>query len=157
MDDLAAQAGAGGDIRRYLKERGLTASGDFALVAESQDQFDAFVVAPLFAGWQPDPAVEAIQIAESERPIARAILRFMWTLAREARARIASSSVPAGVAQLSATPGATGSASVTPDQTKIPKHLPPGAWRDMIDRYNAVTVNGEQRSFPRLNCSELSA
>ena len=82
MDDLAAQVGAGDDLKRYLRVRGTTSAGAFAIVAQSQDQFDAFIVAPLIAGWQPDPSVDAITVPEPERPIARAILRFMWTFSQ---------------------------------------------------------------------------
>ncbi|CAE6943486.1 unnamed protein product [Symbiodinium sp. CCMP2592] len=149
MDEIAAQAGAGEELKRYLRERGLTSTGAFSMVAQGQDQFDACIVAPLLSGWQPDPAVPALTIPEPEKPIARAILRFMWTLAREARARAASSAAPAPAVTASPVAGTLTLAACSTEPAKVPKHLPPGEWRKMIDRYNAVLINGEARlPFP---------
>ena len=118
MDALAQQAGAGDELKRYLRERGLTSAGAFAMIAQSQDQFDAFIVAPLLARWQSDPAADVISIPEKEHPIARAILRFMWTLAREARAR-AASAVTSHVAPNPAQPsGGAALASSSTDPAK---------------------------------------
>ena len=148
MEELATQAGAGSEILRYLRGRGLTSTGAFAMLAQSQEQFDAQIVAPLLAGWQPDPATDAITVSDDEKPIARAVLRFMWTLAREARARVAAASSAPLHTPPAQTAGTAATSSGSSDPAKVPKHLPPGEWRAMIDRYNAVTVNGEARSFP---------
>ncbi|CAE7942077.1 unnamed protein product [Symbiodinium sp. KB8] len=93
LAEIAVQAGAGSEITTYLDQRGLRSAGALALIASDVDQLDNVLVAPLLAGWRPDPADPGIQLSDDEKPIAKAVLRFMWVLATEARKRAAASAV----------------------------------------------------------------
>ena len=150
MEDLARKAGAGPEVTRYLQERGIRSSGTLALIATDQDHFDNIVVAPLLAGWRPEPAAPGITLDATEKPIAKAVLRFMWHLAVESRKKVsaAASAIPAtttpGVGTLGAAPSSTPDAS-----TKTPKTLPAGEWRVLLEKYNSVLLHGERRDdFP---------
>ena len=143
LADIAVQAGAGSEITTYLEQRGLRSAGALALIASDVDQLDNVLVAPLLAGWRPDPADPGIQLSDDEKPIAKAVLRFMWVLATEARKRAAANAVTTSTTTSPAT------SSVAPAvETKTPKTLPAGEWRALIDRYNKITLNGEPREFP---------
>ncbi|CAE7364819.1 Dnmt3b [Symbiodinium sp. CCMP2592] len=148
IDELALQAGAGGEIKRYLSERGIRSSGALALIAKDQDQFDNLIVGPLLDGWRPDPMQPGIDLSDVEKPIAKAILRFMWCLAVEHRQKAAAAatapiaSPPASSAALGTSTPADASAA------KVPKTLPAGEWRTLIERYNGVLLNGQKRIFP---------
>ncbi|CAE7552837.1 Dnmt3b [Symbiodinium sp. CCMP2592] len=148
IDELALQAGAGGEIKRYLSERGIRSSGALALIAKDQDQFDNLIVGPLLDGWRPDPMQPGIDLSEVEKPIAKATLRFMWCLAVEHRQKAAAAatapiaSPPASSAALGTSTPADASAA------KVPKTLPAGEWRTLIERYNGVLLNGQKRIFP---------
>ena len=146
LADLARTAGAGPEVTRYLDERGIRSVGALALVANDQESFKEVICQPLLQGWRRSPDTEEILLDATERPIASAVLVFMYQLARETRAKQAAASQggtsPATTAGTSASPGATAA------DTKVPKALPSGEWTRLIERYCNVTLAGETREFP---------
>ena len=132
LAEIAAQAGAGSEITQYLEQRGVRSLGALALVASDVDQLDNVLVAPLLAGWRPNPAEPGIQLSD-----------FMWALATETRKRVAASAVIVPTA-----PSASAATAPTAGDSKTPKTLPAGEWRNLMDRYNSITFNGEPREFP---------
>ena len=81
MADLAAEAGAGTELIQYLEDRGVRAPATLALLAQDDHELETILLQPLLTGWK-TKAGSAITLAESEKPIAKAILRHMWKLAR---------------------------------------------------------------------------
>ena len=84
MDELARQAGAGDTVRAYLEARGILSVGTSAMVARDEASCDTTVIAPLLQGFQTSAGM--LELPEVEQPIAKAVLLYMWNLAREARA-----------------------------------------------------------------------
>ena len=145
LETLARNAGAGPEITRYLDERGIRSVGALALVASDQEAVKEVMCQPLLQGWRKSQATEPIHLADDEKPIASAVLMFMFQLAREARVRQSSA---VGAAQpATATPGAASSGTSASD-SKVPKSLPSGEWTRLIERYCSITLNGETREFP---------
>ena len=118
LADLARTAGAGPEIRLYLDERGIRSVGALALVANDQESFKEVICQPLLHGWRRSPDTEEILLDATERPIASAVLVFMYQLAREARAK------QSAVSQGGASPATTAGTSVSPGasaaDTKVP-------------------------------------
>ena len=57
LDDLADEAAAGDEIRRYLGARGIKTVPTLALVANDQGELERILIAPLLAGWSHADAV----------------------------------------------------------------------------------------------------
>ena len=145
MEELAAQAGAGQVVKDYLAARGILSVGTLSLVARDDDSFVERIVRPLNQGF--DTAQGRLELSEAEKPIAEAVLLYMYHLARDART--AALQTPA--------PGASGPASSTPSQPsttktstedRAPKTLPPKVWQEAVAKYNAVCTGGVPREFP---------
>ena len=143
LDEILTAAAAGDDIRRYLLSRSIATIGTFALVAKDEEELDRNIVSPLLAGW--GSGASAIMVHESEKPIAKAVLLHVWSLARTSWARsmqAASTPTPA-----TSTTTAPTHASSTSD-TKVLKQLPAGKWTELVEHYNGITVGGRPRQFP---------
>ena len=141
MDEIARQAGAGDTVRAYLK----LSVGTLAMVARDEASYETTIIEPLLRGFSTDSG--KLELPEVEQPIARAVLLYMWNLAREARAAASApspSSAPSGPPASSPT---TTGASRTSDE-KAPKTLPPKVWQEAVAKYNAVCVGGVPREFP---------
>ena len=93
MDALASQAGAGSSVRAYLEARGITSVGTLAMVARDEDGYEEAIIRPLMAGFT-TPAGR-LELSAEEQPIARAVLLYMFNLAREARQAAAIATTPA--------------------------------------------------------------
>ncbi|CAE7231732.1 Dnmt3b, partial [Symbiodinium microadriaticum] len=135
------QAGAGDTVRAYLK----LSVGTLAMVARDEASYETTIIEPLLRGFSTDSG--KLELPEVEQPIARAVLLYMWNLAREARAAASApspSSAPSGPPASSPT---TTGASRTSDE-KAPKTLPPKVWQEAVAKYNAVCVGGVPREFP---------
>lgn len=122
--DLVTEAGAGTDLVAYLEDRGIKTPATLALLAQDDADFDTVVLQPLMSGWKTKSG-GAITIAESEKPIARAILKHMWNLAKGAWKAQMAASTPIPASAASATGGTSTSGSSTKDD-KVPKTLPAG-------------------------------
>lgn len=141
MADLAAEAGAGTELIQYLEDRGVRAPATLALLA--QDELETVLLQPLLTGWK-TKAGSAITLAESEKPIAKAILRHMWNLARSSwQAQLSAARPAAPSAPDPAT--VTSSGSSTKDD-KVPKTLPAGVWSKAIQAYESQQIGGCDRT-----------
>ena len=145
MDELARQAGAGDTVRAYLQARGILSVGTLAMVARDDASYESTIIEPLLRGFPTDGGM--LELPEVEQPIAKAVLLYMWNLAREARAAAITpspSSAPSGPpASNSSTTGSSRSA-----EEKAPKTLPPKVWQEAVAKYNAVCVGGIPWEFP---------
>ena len=75
IDELADDAGAGPDIRKYLQSRGIVTVPILALIAKNEEELEKVLLAPLFIGWN-DGTVN-IKIGTTEQPIAKAMVTHM--------------------------------------------------------------------------------
>ena len=135
MDEIARQAGAGDTVRAYLEARGILSVGTLAMVARDEASYETTIIEPLLRGFSTDSG--KLELPEVEQPIARAVLLYMWNLAREARAAASApspSSAPSGPPASSPT---TAGASRTSDE-KAPKTLPPKVWQEAVAKYNRM-------------------
>ena len=148
IDDLANEAGAGPDIRKYLACRGIMAVPTLALTAKTDDEFEKVVLAPLFAGW--NDGTNVIKIQPTEQPIAKAILTHMWALAKQTWSRaLAATPAPTAPATTPTATGTTGAIGTTSSsETKVPKTLPPGTWNSLVKHYQSIQLDGRDRVFP---------
>ena len=143
LDDLAHEAAAGKELRRYLEARGIKAVATLALIATSEDELSKTLIEPLLSGWKL-PEGDFIRLPADEHPIARAIMTHMWMLAKQSwQAAIVAATPPAPSAAVAASPS---TASTTSD--KVPKTLPPGTWQTLVRAYNSTQLHGRDRSFP---------
>ncbi|OLP86253.1 DNA (cytosine-5)-methyltransferase 3A [Symbiodinium microadriaticum] len=143
MDALASQAGAGSVVRKYLEARGIRSVGTLAMVARDEDGFEDAIVRPLVSGFDhPDGRLE---LTAEEAPIARAVLLYMFHLAKETRqATAAVATTPGTPASSPAVAGGT----KTNATEKAPRTLPPKVWSEAVNRYNEITIAGCKREFP---------
>ena len=142
MDALASQAGAGSTVRAYLEARGVTSVGTLAMTAKDEDGYETAIIQPLLAGF--DTAAGRLELSTDEQPIARAVLLYMFSLAKESRQASASAAAPATRAPSSSPVASDGKSA----SEKAPRTLPPKVWTDAVNRYNEVTVAGCKREFP---------
>ena len=146
ISDLATEAGAGSDLVEYLEDRGIKAPATLALLARDEPEFETILLQPLMTGWKKRNG-DIISVNDAEKPIARAILKHMWNLARTtwtAQQAAMSSMLP------STPPPSTGTSAGTTatKDDKIPKTLPAGVWSAAIQRYEAQQIGGADRTFP---------
>ena len=73
LEDVAQEAAAGDEIKRYLAVRGIKTTATLALLATNLEQLDRVLVKPLMDGW-PVEGSTPITLTPSEQPIATAIL-----------------------------------------------------------------------------------
>lgn len=146
LDDIFHEAAAGDEVRRYFRARSISTIGTLALVAKDEEELSRNVINPLMAGW--GTGASAITLQETEKPIAKAVILHVWTLARTSWARSLQPTLPmATTAPAGSAPSATSAATPT-IETKIPKQLPAGKWTELVEHYNQVTVAGRPRQFP---------
>lgn len=120
IDEILTEVAAGDDVRRYFEARGLRTVGTLALVAASEEMFTRHVCDPLLNGYT--VGTDRITVAESEKPIARAVLLHAWSLAKVSWSR---SMTPAPTPTPSApTVTATTTTGSPNNETKVPKSLP---------------------------------
>ena len=143
--DLVTEAGAGTELVSYLEDRGIKTPATLALLAKDDTDFDTVVLQPLMSGWKTKSG-GVISISESEKPIACAILKHMWNLAKGAWTAQLAASSPAPTA--TSTTGGTGTSAGTAKEDKVPKTLPAGVWSAAIQRYESQQIGGADRSFP---------
>lgn len=123
IEDLADEAAAGKDLRRYLEARGIRAVATLALIAASDDEFSKTLIEPLLLGWKL-PEGDIIRLPPDEHPIAKAILTHMWMLAKQSWQASLAASKPAPLPVASST---TSQASTSTE--KVPRTLPAGVWQ----------------------------
>ena len=144
IDEILTEVAAGDDVRRYFEARGLRTVGTLALVAASEEMFTRHVCDPLLNGYT--VGTDRITVAESEKPIVRAVLLHACSLAKVSWSR---SMTPAPTPTPSApTVTATTTTGSPNNETKVPKSLPPGKWAELVNAYQNVTLNGRPRHFP---------
>ena len=148
IDELADEAGAGPDIRKYLHSRGIAAVPTLALTAKTEDELEKILLAPLFSGWS-DGTVN-IKLSTQEQPIAKAIVTHMWALARQWWNKTMTAAPAAPLAAPATTPTAavTSAASGSGSDTKVPRTLPPGIWNSLVKNYQSIQLEGRDRVFP---------
>ena len=149
IKDLGELAGAGSDITEYLELRGIRTAPTLALMAVDEDGVRRNLVQPLLNGFEKGGV--KIQIEESEKPIASAVILHMWNEAKllwaQRQQSLSSCPAPFTATGLAAAP-ATGPSAAAGSTEKIPKSLPPNVWSDQVNKYNNITLNGKKRRFP---------
>ncbi len=145
LADLASEAGAGTELINYLEDRGIRAPATLALLAHDDGEFDSIVLQPLLTGWK-TKAGGVIQLAEAEKPIAKAILRHMWNLARTSWKSQQAASLPATLPPDPSTTTTTTSSHAKDE--KVPKTLPAGVRAKAIQHYESLQIGGCDRAFP---------
>ncbi|OLP77780.1 hypothetical protein AK812_SmicGene42115 [Symbiodinium microadriaticum] len=120
-----------------------SAVGD-SMVARDEAGYEEAIVRPLVSGF--DSPTGRLELSPEEQPIARAVLLYMYHLAKESRQ--ASSLALVTPAQVSPPSVSVGSGSKTGSSDKAPRTLPPKVWTEAVTRYNEVTVAGCKREFP---------
>ena len=143
LEDLANEAAAGKELRRYLESRGIKAVATLALIATSEDELSKTLLEPLLAGWKL-PDGDVIRLPPDEHPIAKAILTHMWMLARQSWQASVVAATPTAVA----TSPAASASPATATADKVPKTLPPGTWQSLVRAFNATQLHGRDRCFP---------
>ena len=143
LDEVADQAGAGADVRKYLKLRGLTSPCTLAMVAPDEPTFRDVMIAPLLSGFS--VGSDSVQLIEADKPIAAAVLLYMRKLAIEHEKKPnPGGKQPLGTAAQN--PAAPTSAATT-DMDKVPRTLPPGVWAAQVAKYEAIQIDVETRKF----------
>ena len=94
LDDVAQEAAAGDEIKRYLAVRGIKTTATLALLATNLEQLDRVLVKPLMDGW-PIEGSNPITLTPSEQPIATAILHHMWSECRSLWSKMQAAATPA--------------------------------------------------------------
>ena len=79
LEAVADAAGAGTEVRKYLKLRGVTSAGTLAMLAPDEATYRDTVIAPLLSGF--GEGADRIELSDTDRPIAAAVLLFMRKLA----------------------------------------------------------------------------
>ena len=143
LDDLAAEAAAGKELRRYLEARGIKAVATLALIASTEDELSKTLIEPLLAGWKLSDG-DVIRLPSDEHPIAKAIVTHMWMLARQSWQASMAASRPAPASGVAPSPTTT--PSVVAD--KVPRTLPAGVWQSLVRTYNMTQLHGRDRCFP---------
>lgn len=148
IEELADAAGGGGDLRKYLSNRGILTVPTLALIAKSADELQTVLLEPLFAGWS-DGTIR-ITVSPQEQPIARAILTHMWSLAQQSWNHLmAATHAPVASAPPTAPAATTSPTSTTATgEPKVPKSLPPGTWNALVKQYQSIQLDGRDRVFP---------
>ena len=144
LQDLAHDAAAGVTVTAYLDARGVKTVGTLALQSRDEDELHKVLIQPLFDGWKKDDGT-ILTLPESEKPIAKAVLLHMWSVARVCWNKAMTTASPAPSAPGGSAPSAT---SATED--KVPKTLAPGKWTSMVTAYQAQQVGGKDRVFPTI-------
>ncbi len=147
IEELATEAAAGDDIKKYLHLRGLRTVASLALVAPDEETLARHIIDPLFSGWTQEGIT--INVHRNEQPIAKAIILHMWNLARASWSRHLAAQMMPSSSPPTATPSTTTPATSTTDH-KAPKSLPPGVWSGLLRAYNSIQLAGEDREFPVL-------
>ena len=123
LEDVANEAAAGDEIKRYLSSRSIRTTATLALLATDLEQLDRVLIKPLLDGWVLDPG-NTIELSTSEKPIAAAILQHMWSTSRLAWSKMQAASTPVtAAAPTSTTLSSSGSTSAAAEE-KAPKQLP---------------------------------
>eukprot|EP00435_Cladocopium_sp_Y103_P018282 s257_g4.t1 len=79
LQDIVGDAAAGLTVLQYLELRGIRTPATLALISKDEAQFDTMLIQPLLDGWTKADGSK-LQVAESDKPIARAVLLHMWLL-----------------------------------------------------------------------------
>ena len=106
MDTLARHAGAGTVVQEYLAARGVASVGAMSMLAKDDDAFELAIIRPLLDGF--GTPTGKLEVTAAEQPIARAVLLYMFHLAKEARST-AAITASASPTLPPASPGASGS------------------------------------------------
>ena len=147
LDDVAQEAAAGDEIKRYLAVRGIKTTATLALLATNLEQLDRVLVKPLMDGW-PIEGSTAITLTPSEQPIATAILHHMWSECRSLWSKMQAAATPASF-PTATPPSSHASGSAAPaTEDKAPKQLAHGVWNKLLHNYERQQIDGRTRTFP---------
>eukprot|EP00434_Breviolum_minutum_P030696 symbB.v1.2.027146.t1/scaffold2766.1/size72856/3 len=147
LDDVAQEAAAGDEIKRYLAVRGIKTTATLALLATNLEQLDRVLVKPLMDGW-PIEGSTPITLTPSEQPIATAILHHMWSECRSLWSKMQAAATPASF-PTATPPSSHASGSAAPaTEDKAPKQLPHGVWNKLLHNYERQQIDGRTRTFP---------
>ncbi|CAJ1393683.1 unnamed protein product [Effrenium voratum] len=144
LSALLKEAGADSVVQDYVKARGLTALGTFALLAKDHEGLRKVLIQPLMQGFKKGPTEFVLD--DADKPVAEAVLLTVWD---EANRIWANHMKPADTSagKLSNAASAPSNVHGAADD-KPPKQLPAGVWNSAIKRYNDVQIQGINRSFP---------
>ena len=150
LSALLKEAGADSVVQDYVKARGLTALGTFALLAKDHESLRKVLIQPLMQGFKKGPTEFVLD--DADKPVAEAVLLTVWD---EANRIWANHMKPADTSagKLSNAASAPSNVHGAADD-KPPKQLPAGVWNSAIKRYNDVQTQGINRSFPERELAE---
>lgn len=94
LEDVAQEAAAGDEIKRYLAARGIKTTA--TLLATNLEQLDRVLVKPLMDGWSVEGSTP-ITLTALEQPIATAILHHMWSESRALWSKMQAAATPASL------------------------------------------------------------
>jgi len=147
LDEVAQEAAAGDEIKRYLSARGIKTTATLALLATSLEQLDRVLVKPLMDGWQVEGSTP-ITLTPSEQPIATAILHHMWSECRALWAKMQAASTPASFTPATPTSTPASGSAAPAAEDKAPKQLPHGVWNKLLHNYERQMIDNRNRTFP---------
>ncbi|CAE7400255.1 eIF3-S7, partial [Symbiodinium sp. CCMP2456] len=147
---LAAEAGAGDIVVRYLGARGLARTATLALVEPNPTRFEATVVGPFLAGFRDASSGTEFLVHEGERPAVRAVLLHMYLEARtqwEAWSAQRAAAIGA-ITPLSPSASALPALPLPPVVVAGPPPKSFDAWGPLVKAYNDKLLDGKPSSFP---------
>ena len=144
LQDIAADAAAGPTLIDYLTLRAIRTPATLALLANNEDALEKTLIQPLFQGWA-KPDGSTLEIPDSEKPIAKAMLLHMWQLSKQCWMKTMAAATPPTSPTLTT---GTSAASASPADEKVPKTLASGKWTQMLTAYQSQQLGGRDRVFP---------
>ena len=147
LEDVANEAAAGDEIKRYLSSRSIRTTATLALLATDLEQLDRVLIKPLLDGWKVETG-NTIELSTSEKPIAAAILQHMWSTSKMAWSKMQAASTPVPAAAPASTTVSGGGSTSSTTEEKAPKQLPHGVWNKLLYNYEHQQVGGRNRVFP---------
>ena len=82
LRDIAHDAAAGEVICEYMEARGIKTAATLALLSKDEAALETTLIEPLLQGWRRADGT-VLTVAESDKPIARAVLMHMWMLSQQ--------------------------------------------------------------------------
>ena len=144
LRDIAHDAAAGEVICEYMEARGIKTAATLALLSKDEAALETTLIEPLLQGWRRADGT-VLTVAESDKPIARAVLMHMWMLSQQDYWNTSQAAMKALPTQQTSSSTAPSSSS---SDDKVPKSLAPGKWAKMLHEYQTQQIDHEDRVFP---------
>lgn len=133
MEAIFKAAGITEETGQYLTARGINLVSTLGMMADKTDEFYARVAQPFLTGTN----IAGVEHKTTEdHDVLKAKMVVAWQMARKEVIEATTPTPPTQAAQ------------TTPVKVKAPLTLEVGVWKQQIDKYNAVLINGVARKFP---------